>query len=158
MSEYDIGFCKIQPMDIETDHTPICIPPRRMSPHIKYKVREQITQMHRAGIIEPSRSPWSFPLVPVMKRDGEVRPCADLRELNRVSRFEAHPLPQIHESLSSLKGAKYFTSIDLMKGFNQLFLTPRASDICSFPFDGMLWKYVRIPFGLKQSPGFFSYK
>ena len=156
VSEYDIGFCSIPAMDIETDHPPICIPPRRMSPHIKSKVREQIKEMHKAGIIEPSRSAWSFPLVPVMKRDGQVRPCADLRELNRVSRFEAHPLPQIHETLSSLKGAKYFTSIDLMKGFNQLFLTERASDICSFPFDGMLWKYIRIPFGLKQSPGFFQ--
>ena len=112
--------------------------------------------MHQAGIIKPSTSAWSFPLVPVTKRDGDVRPCADLREMNKISKFEAHPLPNIGECLASLKGSRYFTSLDLNKGFNQMTLTEETSDKCSFPFDGRLWKYCRVPFGLKQAPGWFQ--
>ena len=157
MSDYDIGECLLPPLDIDTgDNPPICIPPRRMNPHQKEKIRIHVQDMHRAGIIRPSNSAWSFPLVPVTKRDGDVRPCADLRQINEVSRFEAHPLPHIGECLASLKGSKIFSCLDLNKGFNQMYLTQNASDKCAFPFDGNLWQYLRVPFGLKQSPGWFQ--
>lgn len=157
ISDYDIGECLLPPLDIDTgDHPPICIPPRRMNPHQKEKIRIHVQDMHRAGIIKPSNSAWSFPLVPVTKRDGDVRPCADLRQINEISRFEAHPLPHIGECLASLKGSKVFSCLDLNKGFNQMNLTDNASDKCAFPFDGNLWQYLRVPFGLKQSPGWFQ--
>ena len=35
-------------------------------------------------------------------------------------------------------------------------LTGATSDKCSFPFDGTLWKYCRVLFGLKQAPGWFQ--
>ena len=157
VSEYDIGECRLPALDIDTgDHPPICIPPRRMSPHQKEKIRGHVQDMHRAGIIKLSNSAWSFPLVPVKKRDGDIRPCADLRQINAISRFEAHPLPHIGECLASLQGSKVFSSLDLNKGFNQMNLTENASDKCAFPFDGNLYQYLKVPFGLKQSPGWFQ--
>ena len=155
--DYDIGDCLLPPLDLDTgNHPPICIPPRRMNPNQKEKIREHVKLMCQARIIKPSNSPWSFPLVPVSKRDGDVRPCADLRQINQISRFEAHPLPNINDCLMSLKGSRIFTSLDLNKGFNQMRLTEGASERCAFPFDGILYQYLRVPFGLKQSPGWFQ--
>ena len=155
--DYDVGRCTLQEMHIDTgDHQPIYIPPRRMSPIVKQKLKVHINSMHKAGIIGKSNSSWSFPLVPVLKKNGEVRPCADLREINKISRWEAHPLPNLSECIVSLKGSKLFTSLDLNKGFMQLFLDEESSNKCSFPFDGTLWKFHRVPFGLKSAPGWFQ--
>ena len=94
--EYDIGTARLPPMHVDTgQHPPIYIPPRRMSPVIKSKLNTHIDSMYKAGIIGKSKSSWSFPLVPVLKKDGTVRPCADLRQLNTICRWEAHPLPHL---------------------------------------------------------------
>ena len=112
--------------------------------------------MYKAGIIGKSKSSWSFPLVPVLKKDGTVRPCADLRQLNTISRWEAHPLPHLSDCITALKGSKYFTCLDLNKGFMQLWLDEESSNKCSFPFNGTLWRFLRVPFGLKSAPGWFQ--
>lgn len=41
------------------------------------KVRQELKEMEEAGIIEPTRSPWSSPMVTVRKRDSGLRLCGD---------------------------------------------------------------------------------
>ena len=93
-SSYDIGNCKLPPMTIDTGEAePICIPPRRMGPVQREKIRPHIRDMTTSGILRHSTSAWSSPLVPVAKRDGDVRPCVDLRGLNSVTKFQAFRCP-----------------------------------------------------------------
>lgn len=71
---------------IETGNArPIKQQPRRIPLHKKEAAREEVERMLNAGIIEPSSSAWSSPIVFVTKKDGSIRYCIDYRKLNEVT-------------------------------------------------------------------------
>eukprot|EP00952_Eustigmatos_sp_NYUAD-ZCMA_P008714 36202-Eustigmatos_ZCMA.PRE.1 len=76
--------------------------------------------MLETGVIRPSMSPWSSPVVLVPKPDGSIRFCVDYRKINTLCEngTSAWPLPRIDEVLDQFKGAKYFTSLDLKSAYH----------------------------------------
>ncbi|XP_042627813.1 U1 small nuclear ribonucleoprotein C-like [Cyprinus carpio] len=62
-------------------------------------IEEEVQQMLKLGVIEPSRSPWFSPIVMVPKPDGTLRFCNDFRRLNEVSEFDGYPMPRVDELL-----------------------------------------------------------
>ena len=76
-------------------------------------MREHIKEMLETNVIRPSLSPYASPIVLVRKKDGKLRFCIDYRKLNSKTVKDAHSLPTIEETLDSLVGACYFTSLDL---------------------------------------------
>jgi len=68
--------------------------------------------MERAGVIEPSQSPWSSPIVIAKKKDGRPRFCIDFRKVNEASHKDAYPLPQVEATLDKLRGAHYLSTIE----------------------------------------------
>lgn len=77
----------------------------------------EVQKMLDRGVIRPSNSPWSSPVVFVRKQDGSWRLCVDFRELNSVTHKDAYPLPWIDETLESLCGFVYFTIHDVASGY-----------------------------------------
>ena len=73
--------------------------------------------MQKSGIIQPSKSPWSSPVVMVRKRDGTHRFCVDYCKLNTVTKADTFPLPRIDDLLDQLGQAKYFSLVDLASGY-----------------------------------------
>ena len=69
-----------------------------------------INEMLDADVIKRSRSPWSFPVVIVDKKDGSKRFCVDFRKLNQITKKNSYPLPLIDDILALLGKAKFFTS------------------------------------------------
>jgi hypothetical protein len=67
-------------------------------------------QMQEQGIIRKSSSPWSSPLVLVIKKNGKVRPCVVYRRLNAVTIKDAFPLPRIQDCLDTVAGATIFST------------------------------------------------
>ena len=65
------------------------------------------------GVIRHSNSPWSSPIVMVQKKDGSWRFSVDYRKVNSLTQQDAYPLPRIDETLDSLSGATYPTTLDL---------------------------------------------
>jgi hypothetical protein len=65
------------------------------------------------GYIRPSQSPMASPFFFVSKKDGKLRPCQDYRYLNDWTIKHSYPLPLISEIMDKLKGAKYFTKLDV---------------------------------------------
>jgi len=111
--------------------------------------------MLAAGVIEPSDSPWVSPVCLAKKPDGSYRFCVDYRRVNAVSRKDAYPIPDIQDAFDSLRGAKYFATIDLLSGYWQIGMTPRAQERSAFCTHRGLYHFKRMPFGLSNAPATF---
>ena len=72
------------------------------------EIRKELDKMLEKGVIVPSESPYSSPIVMVGKKDGSNRMCIDFRALNEVTVKDAYPIPRIGQTLDALEGASVF--------------------------------------------------
>ena len=76
--------------------------------------------MEEQGVIEPSNSPWASLIMLGKKEDGTVRFCIDFQKTNENEKKDAYPLPRIEDNPDSLKGVKWFCTLELATGCWQL--------------------------------------
>ncbi|UYV83281.1 PRKCI [Cordylochernes scorpioides] len=112
--------------------------------------------MLRDGIIRPSSSPWSFPVILVKKRDGKYRFCVYYRKLNEVTVKDVYPIPRIDEVLDTLQGSKYFSAIDLKSGYWQVEVEEKDKEKTAFTTAHGLYEFNVMPFGLCNAPATFE--
>ena len=156
-SDDDVGACSTIPIRIQLyEETPIYQRVRRFSPPITEAIELQCKELHDLGIIEPSISPWSSPVVPVIKPDKSLRLCVDYRKLNKVTIPDRFPMPNLSDSVFSLHGIKYFTSLDLVRGYYQLPLDKDSKELTAFSTAYGHWQFKRLSFGLKNAPAVFQ--
>ena len=109
---------------------------------------KEVDLMLEKGIIEPSNSDWSSPIV-MVKQGVKYRFCLDYRKVNAVTKKDAYPLPFMNIILDRLRSAKYISTIDLTRAFHQVPLTPESKPITAFTVPGKgLFQFVTMPFGL----------
>ena len=153
----DLGCSTVLEHEIPLlDHAPVRQRYRRLPPSQYEQVREHIQVLLEGGVIRPSTSPYASPIVIVQKKSGQMRMCVDYRQLNAKTRRDAYPLPRIEESLDALGGARYFSTLDLASGYNQVAVAEqdRAKTAFCTPFG--LYEFNRMPFGLCNAPGTFQ--
>ncbi|KAK3099399.1 hypothetical protein FSP39_003829 [Pinctada imbricata] len=155
--EGNLGRTDVVRHTIDTGNTrPIKIPPRRLHVAQREIVEKELDKMLKNDIIEPSSSPWSSPLLLVVKKDGSVRFCVDFRRLNSVTRKDAYPLPKIDETLDTLSGASWFSTLDLASGFWQCQMHENDREKTAFSTHKGLFQFKVMPFGLCNAPATFE--
>ena len=114
-------------------------------------VEKEIEDMMKLGIIERSSSEFCNPLRVVVKKDKSIRLCLDARFLNKVIAADNESPPCIEEIMQKYEGVKYLSTTDLVKGYWQVPLTSESRKFTAFIFDGKLYQFKVIPFGLKTA-------
>jgi len=153
----DVSVAKAEPHSIElTNNKPIKMRPYKTSLEQSNALKEEIIKLLKHGLIEPSHSPWSFPVILVRKKNGKWRMCVDYRRLNQITIKDAYALPFIDELLESVFGAKYFSAIDLFSGFHQIPMNPRDIEKTAFTTKYGNFNFKVMPFGLTNAPATFQ--
>ncbi|WJZ92455.1 hypothetical protein VitviT2T_011446 [Vitis vinifera] len=134
---------------------PILVFPYRMAPLELKKLKTQLDELLGKGFICPSTSPWGALVLFVKKKDVTLRLCIDYRKLNRVTVKNKYHLPRIDDLFDQLKGAKYFSNIDLRTGYHQLRV--REEDVSKTAFRTRYghYEFLVMPFGLTNAPAAF---
>ncbi|GFW27444.1 hypothetical protein TNCV_162891 [Trichonephila clavipes] len=153
----DIGHTTVTQHRIDTaDHPPIKQHPRRLPFAKQEEVGTLLREMQENDIIEPSSSPWASPIVLVRKKDGSTRFCVDYRKLNDVTKKDSYPLPRIDDTLDTLSGHKWFSTLDLKSGYWQVEIHPEDREKTAFTSGQGLWQFKVMPFGLCNAPATFE--
>ena len=140
-----------------TNQTPFKERYRCIPPHMYDDMRAHIQEMLDIGAICKSHSPWASAVVLVYKKDGGLRFCINLRKLNEQTIKDAYSLPWINETLDSLQGSQWFSSLNLKSGYWQVEMDEESKPLTTFTV-GLLGFYEceRMPFGLTNAPATFQ--
>ena len=93
----------------------------------------------------------------VKKKDSSLQFCCDFRRLKNVTRFDSYPLPRILEVISTLDGAKVFSTLDLKSGYHQMLMNSEDTHKTAFATQFGLYEWKVMPMGLKNAPATFEH-
>ncbi|GBC36137.2 retroviral-like aspartic protease 1 [Rhizophagus irregularis DAOM 181602=DAOM 197198] len=128
----------------------------RTAPKENEFIESEINDMLEQGLIEPSTSPWSFPVVVVKKKNGKLRFCVNYKPLNDITKKDNYPLPRIDELLDSLQDAQWFTTLDLASGYWQIKVRAEDQEKTAFITKFRTYEFKVMPFGLCNAPATFQ--
>ena len=130
---------------------------RHIAPQLVEEVREHIQEMLDRGAIRPSQSPRCNAVVLVWKKDGGLWFCIDFRRLNSRTKKDAYPLPLMQETMESMVGTWFFSTMDLKSGFWQVKMAKDSQQYTAFTVGSMgVYKFLRMPYGLCNAPVTFQ--
>ncbi len=157
LEDEDLGFTNRVQYEIHlVDDVPVNLPYRRIPPNQYREAKEHIAQLLRKGVIQESSSAYASPVVLVRKADGSIRLCVDYRKLNLKTKQDAFPLPRVDESFDVLRGAQFFSSIDLASGYHQVAVAEKDWHKTAFTTLFGLYEHLRMPMGVCNGPATFQ--
>ena len=130
--------------------------PVRSRPYpVPYSMRESlkkdIADMIKMGVIRESDSPYASPVVVVKKKDNTNRVCVDYRKLNKLTVIDPEPMPTAEHLFQKLSGDKFFTKIDLSKGYWQITIPEEDIPKTAFVTPDGSYEFLKMPFGMINS-------
>ncbi|CAF2908943.1 unnamed protein product [Rotaria sp. Silwood2] len=138
------------------DHLPTSVRPYYKTVQQRKEVQQEVGMLLDQGILRPSNSPWSSPVLLKKKSDGTYRFLVDFRRLNSITKKDSYPQPSAEELLHRLAGHQYFTKVDLKSGYFQIPIhesdIPKTAIITQ---DG-LYEFTVLAQGLMNAPPTFQ--
>ena len=134
-----------------TSDEPVRSRPYPVPYSIRESLRKDIADMIKMGVIRESSSPYASPVVVVKKKDNTNRVCVDYRKLNKLTVFDPEPMPTAEHLFQKLSGDKFYSKIDLSKGYWQIAIPEEDISKTAFVTPDGSYEFLKMPFGMINS-------
>lgn len=141
---------------IITTGQPVAERARKLADKKLSDAKTEIQTMLNLGIIRPSKSPYASPLHMQHKPSGDWRPCGDYRRLNEQTVPDRYPAPLIQDLFPRLFNKKVFSTLDLLKAFNQIPMSDEDVEKTAIITPFGLFEFLYMPYGLKNASQTFQ--
>jgi hypothetical protein len=139
-------------LNVEPGAKPIVQPMRTFHPEVEAQISQEVQKLLSAGFIKPIQHPrWLSNIVPVKKKNGQIRCCVDFRDLNKACPKDEFPLPNMDLLIDSAAGHAMFSFMDGFSGYNQILMSPKDAEKTAFRTPIGNFYYTVMPFGLKNA-------
>jgi hypothetical protein len=131
-------------------------PYRMITPKLK-ELQMQLEELFKKGYIRPSVSPWGAPVPFVKKKDGTLRLCIELRQLNKYTIKNKYPLPKIDDLFEQLRGENIFSKIELRSRHHRVRIKEEDIHKTTFRTRYGNYEFIVVSFGLTNAPAVFMF-
>lgn len=147
-----LGLCRVYEHRLCINEEKVVANKTYPVPHsYRERVRDNLREMLKSGIIEKAVSPYNNPIHIVNKRDGGIRLCLDARQVNRTIIGDAERPAAIDHIMQKYAHKKYFSTFDIAQGYLQIPLEQNSRKYTAFLFEGAQYQFCRVPFGLQTA-------
>ena len=145
-------------MRIDLSVPPVVKPARKVPQAMEQKVKEELADMVKKGVIVRETEPteWVSQMVATRKKNGDVRICLDPRDLNTALRRPHYPMRTAEDVASRLGNARVFSTLDAKAGFWQIKLDKQSSLRTTFSTPFGRYRFLRMPFGINTASEVFQ--
>ena len=158
------GLGKVKDVQVELhvveNAKPIAQKVRRLPYKLRNLIEEEIQRLLTADVIEKvtGPTPWLNPVVPVVKKNGKMRLCLDMRLTNKAIMRTNYSLPTLEDVILDMEGAKVISKLDLNEGYHQFELKEKSRELTAFSTETGAYQYKRLFFGISSAPEIFQYR
>ena len=151
MPGLDLGLV-VHALNVDPGVKPVIQPARVFHTNVEIQITQEVKKLLTAGFIKPIQHPkWLSNIVPVKKKNGQIRCCVDFRNLNKTCPKDEFPLPNIDLLVDSAVGSSMFSFMDGYSGYNQIRMAAKDEEKTTFRTPIGNFYYTVMPFGLKNA-------
>ena len=145
-------------LHLKEDAEPTIDAPRKCSVHLKDKIKAELDDMEKNGIIRKveHHTDWCNSMTTTVKKDGSIRLCLDPKRLNNALKRCPHKVPTLEELNPAFAGARYFSKLDAKAGYWSVHLAEDSQELTTFRSPFGRYCFQRLPFGLCVSQDIFQ--
>ena len=151
MPGLDLGLV-VHSLNVDPGVKLVVQPTRVFHTDIEAQITPEVKKLLTTRFIKPIQHPkWLSNIIPVKKKNGQIRCCVDFRNLNKACLKDEFPLPNIDLLVDSTMGNSMFSFMDGYSGYNQIRMAVRDVKKTAFKTSIGNFYYIVMPFGLKNA-------